>query len=101
LSSQWQQPYGDSFRYQEFWDSVRRPAGRRRARGIRNGFLSPMMRLPGVGRFVEARCAGARRRPSEETMDNGFYECHSVGTLTTAPRRGRASPKGDPAIALP
>ena len=81
LSSQWQRPYGDSFRYQEFWDlgaSAGYAGAALAAFGM--GFFQSVMRLPGVGRFVEAIAPAPGDGPSEETMDNGFYECRLVGT---------------------
>ena len=52
LSSQWQRPYGDKFRYQEYLGSRRAAgAGRDDRRGIRHGLLS-----------IAAAAAGRRPR---------------------------------------
>ena len=42
--------------------------------------FSSVVRLPGVGRFVAALAPPPGDGPSEDTMDNGFYECRLVGT---------------------
>ncbi len=81
LSSQWQMPYGERFRYQEFWDlgaSTGYLANAAVAFGM--GFFQSMMRLPGVGRIVEAIAPAPGDGPSEQTMDDGFYECRLLGT---------------------
>jgi short subunit dehydrogenase-like uncharacterized protein len=81
LSSQRQAPYGDRFRYQEFWDlgpSAGYAANAMAAFGM--GFIQSVMRMPGVGRFVEAIAPAPGDGPSEQTMDNGFYQCRLVGT---------------------
>ncbi len=81
LCSQWQAPYGDQFRYQEFWDlgtSTGYAAAAAVAFGM--GIFQSMMRLPGVGRVVEAIAPAPGDGPSEATMDDGFYECRLLGT---------------------
>ncbi len=56
-----------------------------------------MMRLPGVARFVEAIAPAPGDGPSEETMDNGFYECRLVGTADDGTKAwARIAGKGDP-----
>ena len=81
LSSQWQIPYGERFRYQEFWDlgeSAGYTANAMAAFGT--GLFQSVMRMPGVGRFVEAIAPAPGDGPSEDAMDNGFFECRLVGT---------------------
>ncbi len=98
LSSQRQQPYGDNFRYQEFWDlgTAAGYAGAALA-AFGMGFFQSMMRLPGVGRFVEAIAPAPGDGPSEETMDNGFYECRLVGTADDGTKAwALIAGKGDP-----
>ena len=98
LSSQWQAPYGDRFRYQEFWDvgaSAGYTANAIAALGM--GFFQSMMRMPGVGRFVEAIAPSPGDGPSEETMDNGFYECRLLGTADDGSKAwALIAGKGDP-----
>ena len=98
LSSQWQRPYGDNFRYEEFWDlgaSAGYAGAALAAFGM--GFFQSVMRLPGVGRFVEAIAPAPGDGPSEETMDNGFYECRLVGIADDGTKAwARIAGKGDP-----
>jgi len=80
LSSQWQRPYGDKFRYQEYWDlgaPMALVATTAAAFGM--GFFQSMMRLPGVGRALAALGPSPGEGPSEETMDNGYFECRLLG----------------------
>jgi short subunit dehydrogenase-like uncharacterized protein len=81
LSSQWQAPYGDHFRYQEYWDlgaSAGYAGNALAAFGM--GMFQSLLRLPGVTRFVEAFAPAPGEGPSQQTMDDGFYECRLVGT---------------------
>ena len=98
LSSQWQAPYGEGFRYQEFWDlgaSAGYAANAAAAFGM--VFFQSMMRMPGVGRLVEAIAPSPGEGPSEETMDNGFYECRLVGTAGDGSKAwALIAGKGDP-----
>ena len=98
LSSQWQQPYGDTFRYQEFWGlgaAAGYPGAAFAAFGM--GFFQSLMRLPGVARFVEAIAPAPGDGPSEATMDDGFYECRFVGTADDGTKAwARIAGSGDP-----
>ncbi|HEY6597826.1 MAG TPA: saccharopine dehydrogenase NADP-binding domain-containing protein, partial [Pseudomonadales bacterium] len=98
LSSQWQRPYGDRFQYQEYWD-LGASAGYAgvAAATFGMGFFQSMMRLPGVGRAIEAIAPSPGTGPSEETMDNGFYECRLVGTADDGSKAWAfIAGKGDP-----
>jgi len=98
LSSQWQRPYGDGFRYQEFWDlgAAAGYAGAAFATFGSSAFQS-MMRLPGVARFVEAIAPAPGDGPSDEAMNNGFYECRLVGIADDGTKAwARIAGKGDP-----
>jgi short subunit dehydrogenase-like uncharacterized protein len=80
LSSQWQQPYGARFRYQEYWDlGAPLPLVATSAAAFGMGFFQSMMRLPGVGRALAALGPAPGEGPSEETMDNGYFECRLLG----------------------
>jgi short subunit dehydrogenase-like uncharacterized protein len=98
LSRQWQVPYGDRFRYQEFWDlgaTAGYAATALAAFGM--GFFQSVMRMPGVGRFVEAIAPSPGEGPSEEAMDDGFYECRLVGTADDGAKAwALIAGKGDP-----
>jgi len=98
LSSQWQQPYGDRFRYQEFWD-LGEAAGYAGAAMAAFGqsFFTSLMRMPAVGRMVAAIAPPPGDGPSEETMDNGYYECRLVGTADDGTKAwALVAGKGDP-----
>ena len=98
LSSEWQQPYGDRFQYQEFWDlgDAAGYAGAAMA-AFGQSFFTSAMRLPGVGRFVAAIAPPPGDGPSEDTMDNGFYECRLVGTADDGTKAWAVvAGKGDP-----
>ncbi len=98
LSSQWQHPYGDRFRYQEYWDlgaSAGYTGAAVAAFGM--GLLQSMMRVPGIGRAIDAIAPSPGDGPSEETMDNGFYECRLVGTADDESKAwALIAGKGDP-----
>jgi short subunit dehydrogenase-like uncharacterized protein len=98
LSSQWQRPYGDRFQYQEYWDlgaSAGYAGAAATAFGM--GFFQAMMRLPGIGRAIETIAPSPGTGPSEETMDNGFYECRFVGTADDGSKAWAViAGKGDP-----
>jgi short subunit dehydrogenase-like uncharacterized protein len=98
LSSQWQQPYGERFRYQEFWDlgDAAGYAGTAMA-AFGQSFFTSLMRLPGVSRIVAAIAPPPGDGPSEDTMDNGFYECRLVGTADDGTKAwALVAGKGDP-----
>ncbi len=81
LASERQAPYGNRFRYQEFWDlgpSTGYAVNALAAFGM--GFFQSIMRMPGVGRAVAAIAPAPGDGPSEETMDSGYYQCRLVGT---------------------
>jgi short subunit dehydrogenase-like uncharacterized protein len=80
LSSQWQRPYGTKFRYQEYWDLGAPLAFATTAAAAAGmGFFQSMMRLPGLGRTLAALGPAPGEGPSEETMDNGYFECRLLG----------------------
>jgi short subunit dehydrogenase-like uncharacterized protein len=80
LSSQWQRPYGDKFRYQEYWDLAAPMAFAATATAAFGmGFFQSLLRLPGVGRALAAMGPAPGEGPSDETMDNGYYECRLIG----------------------
>ena len=98
LSSQWQRPYGDGFRYQEYWDlgQTMGYAGAAMA-AFGMGFFQSLLRVPGVGRVIEAIAPSPGDGPSEATMDNGFYECRLVGTADDGAKAwALIAGKGDP-----
>lgn len=98
LSSQWQRPYGDGFQYQEYWDLGQTMGyGGAAMAALGMGFFQNLLRVPGVGRVIEAIAPSPGDGPSEATMDNGFYECRLVGTADDGTKAwALIAGKGDP-----
>src|SRR4051812_8471918 len=64
---------------------------------VGQGFFQSVMRLPGVARFVAAVAPPPGEGPSDDTMDNGFYECRLVGTANDGTKAWALfAGKGDP-----
>lgn len=80
LSSQWQAPYGEKFRYQEYWDlGGPMDFAAASAAAVGMGFMQALARLPGVGRVLGAVAPAPGEGPSEDAMNNGYFECRLLG----------------------
>ena len=98
LYSEWQQPYGSDFTYQEYFKfdqplaqlkavsftaGLALFAGALQSTQIR-GMLQPLLPQPGSG-------------PSESAMDTGWFSCELVGTAANGGQvRGLIQDQGDP-----
>ncbi len=80
LLSQWQQPYGPRFRYQEYWDlGAPMPLAAATAAAFGMGLMQSAMRIPGAARALAAIAPAPGDGPSEDAMDGGFFECRALG----------------------
>ncbi len=98
LSRTWQQPYGEDFHYQEYMD-VGVPFSLVSTSLVAMGtnFFGALARLPGANRLIEAVAPAPGEGPSEETMDDGYFECLLVAEAHDGSRTwARIADKGDP-----
>ncbi len=98
LSRLWQQPYGDDFHYQEYMD-VGAPLSLIATSMVAMGsnLFGALVRIPGANRLIEAVAPAPGQGPSEETMDDGFFECLLVAHAHDGTRAwARIADRGDP-----
>jgi short subunit dehydrogenase-like uncharacterized protein len=98
LSRQGQAPYGDGFRYQEYWSPRERTdfaASAVAALGI--GLMQSLLRVPGAGRWNGAIGPAPGEGPSEHAMNSGYFECNFLGIADDATKCwARIAGDGDP-----
>jgi len=98
LSEQYQRGYGSRFTYQEYLNlGAALSFVSSSMAAVGGGMFGAMARVPGVNRLIEAIAPAPGEGPSEETMDEGFFECLLVGRADDGERVwARIADSGDP-----
>jgi short subunit dehydrogenase-like uncharacterized protein len=98
LFSQWQNPYGPDFKYQEYlkFDS---PLAGPKAIGVTAAMslFQGALQLSPIRRLLQSLLPQPGSGPSERTLDRGWFRCELLGLTEDGRRvRGLISDQGDP-----
>lgn len=102
LYERWGEPYGPSFRYQEYLKFGGKRA-RLKATAVTAllGFFLNSVQRPFVRRLLKPMLPKPGSGPSEKMMSRGFFRCELIGVAEDGRRvRGMLRDKGDPANAV-
>lgn len=97
LFDEWQKPYGDGFRYQEFQKFNSRARLKAKMFSGMLGAFQGMMQRSFTRRMLKSIMPKPGSGPSEKTMNDGWFRCDLVGTTGDGRKvRGVISDQGDP-----